>query len=70
MECVRNGVGADYGFGHVYKGDRYRCPVCKREVLRCNADPVHDPEHKLAVEYLRLRILVTEDGTEQARRQP
>lgn len=27
MQCDLNGVGADYGDGHVYAGDRYVCPA-------------------------------------------
>lgn len=55
MRCDKNGVGADFGFGHVYAGDRFKCPECGLEILVCNGAPGHDPEYKLHAEYLKMK---------------
>ena len=36
MICAQNGVYCDYGHGHVYVGDKYRCPICGAEVVDTN----------------------------------
>ncbi len=54
MLCKKNGVGADFGHGHVYNGDLYECPVCGIEVLFTNRGAMFDPEHKLAPEYIEM----------------
>ncbi len=53
MICDKNGVGIDFGHGHVYPSDRFKCPVCGLLILNsgnCNAN--HDPDHKSQEEYI------------------
>lgn len=57
MACVKTGVGADYGGGHVYSGDKFHCPGCGAETLQTNNSPHHDPEYKHSSEYLKMRQL-------------
>ena len=55
MQCVKNGIGADFGNGHIYPTDKFKCPVCGIEVLdsgNCNA--YQDPEHKIQQEHLEM----------------
>lgn len=52
LTCIKNGVGADFGNGHVYVGDLYRCPRCGRRILTTNAGSVYDPEYKYKDQYL------------------
>jgi DNA-directed RNA polymerase subunit RPC12/RpoP len=54
MRCDKNGVGADFGNGHVYASDRYKCDECGAMILKTNREPVHDPEHKWQDEYLKM----------------
>jgi len=55
MRCEKNGVGADYGYGHVYAGDKYKCHECGREVLHTNGRANHDPEYKQQSEYIDMK---------------
>ena len=55
MRCEKNGVGADFGNGHVYPGDRYVCPVCNHHILTTNIAPTHDPDYRFQEEYLKMR---------------
>lgn len=54
MRCDKNGVGADFGHGHVYAGDRYKCPRCGAMVLRTNSSSISDPDHQSQDEYLEM----------------
>jgi len=54
MRCDKNGVGANFGNGYVYPGDRYKCPDCGRMILRTNYGPIHDPDLKFQDEYLNI----------------
>jgi DNA-directed RNA polymerase subunit RPC12/RpoP len=36
MVCDKNSVGADFGNGHVYPSDRFRCPQCGTMILATN----------------------------------
>jgi hypothetical protein len=54
LVCLRNGVGVDFGGGHIYASDRYGCPKCKTEVCKCNDTPHFDPSHKCHDEYLNM----------------
>jgi len=55
MKCNKNGVGADFGHGHVYAGDRYICSVCGKEIIRTNDSANHDPEYNQCKEYLKIK---------------
>ena len=52
MLCDKNSVGADFGRGHVYPSDRFRCPVCGTMVLATNRLPSFDPDYNFQEEYL------------------
>lgn len=52
MRCDKNGVGADYGHGHVYAADRYKCPTCGAAVLHAVGPANHDPKYNQQDEYL------------------
>lgn len=54
MQCDKNGVGADFGYGHVYAADRYKCPECGMAILKTNEVACFDPEHRYMVEYLEM----------------
>ena len=54
MLCDKNSIGADFGFGHVYAGDRFRCPKCGKMILVCNRGSIHDPSYKSQDEYLKI----------------
>ena len=55
MRCDKNSVGADFGHGHVYPADRFRCPVCGAMILACNRSASFDPEYNFQDEYLDMR---------------
>jgi len=50
----KNGVGADYGNGHVYPGDRYKCPECGNMILTTNSRPIYDANYDSQREYLKM----------------
>jgi predicted RNA-binding Zn-ribbon protein involved in translation (DUF1610 family) len=52
MRCDKNGVGADFGNGHVYSSDRFKCPACGTEILATNRTANFDPKHNQQEEYL------------------
>ena len=52
MKVVKIGVGLDFGHGHVYAGDRLRCPVCRVSVLKCVTPPYNDKDHTSRDEYV------------------
>lgn len=55
MYCDKNSVGADFGNGHVYASDRFKCPGCGMMLLNSNETPYFDPEYKLMDAYLAMR---------------
>ena len=52
MRCETNGVGADYGRGHVYPGDTYKCKTCGVLALHCIDNAVHDPDYTKFKQYV------------------
>ena len=56
MRCDKNGVGANFGNGHVYPADRFRCPQCGAMALITNRNPIYDPGLTAQVEYLNMRM--------------
>jgi len=54
MVCDKNGVGANFGHGHVYCGDRYKCPECGTKILFTNSSPIHDLNLDKQEEYLNM----------------
>ena len=56
MYCLKNGVGADFGHGHVYAGDTFKCRECGFVILNTgNVNAYQDPEHKCQDEYVRVK---------------
>ena len=54
MVCDKNGVGADFGQGHVYCSDRFRCQFCGAMILATNKTASFDPEYNYQDEYLKV----------------
>ena len=52
MKCTKNGVGLDFGGGHIYAGDRWECPGCGAEVIVSTGVPSFDPDHRQRSEYV------------------
>jgi len=52
MRCVFNGIGIDYGNGHVYPGDVWWCPSCTIEITATTGQPTYDPEYNKYSKYL------------------
>ena len=64
MRCDKNSVGADFGHGHVYPSDRWKCPECGAMVLFTNPNYIHDPEHVTQDEYLQIEPVPATHGRE------
>jgi len=59
MRCDKNGVGADFGNGHVYASDRWRCPQCGTMILATRRKAYYErPEERGRVqdEYLEMTV--------------
>lgn len=54
MRCDKNSVGANFGHGHVYPADRFKCPKCGHRILATNREPSYDPNYKYQSEYLNM----------------
>jgi len=54
MLCDKNGVGANFGHGHVYASDRYKCPICGMMILATNIKAYYDPNLSFQDEYLNM----------------
>lgn len=54
MICHKNSVGANYGHGHIYPGDRFKCPECGWMIIATNRGPDYDPELNHQDEYLNM----------------
>ena len=56
MRCTKNGIGADFGNGHIYPTDKFECPECGIEVLDSgNQNAYQDPDHKIQQEYVDMK---------------
>jgi hypothetical protein len=54
MFCEKNGVGADYGHGHVYPGDLYKCPDCGVLILSTVGKPIQDSNYSTQDSYIKM----------------
>jgi DNA-directed RNA polymerase subunit RPC12/RpoP len=54
MLCDKNGVGANFGGGHVYAGDRFKCPDCGKMILATNSQSIYDKNLSTQDEYLNM----------------
>jgi len=54
MICDKNGVGANFGHGHVYPGDRFKCPECGKMILATNSNSIYDINLDSQEEYLNM----------------
>jgi len=61
MRCDKNGISADFGHGHVYPSDRFKCPVCEMMVLHA-VGSIYDPDYNCQREYLKIRVKGEENG--------
>lgn len=59
MKPEKNGVGADFGNGHVYNSDRFWCRSCGATVMVTVNNPMYDPKYEACEEYL---IMDTKEG--------
>ena len=55
LRCHKNSVGADYGHGHVYAGDLFKCPTCGMLILATNATSNHDPQLNQQDAYITMK---------------
>ena len=56
MRCTKNGIGADFGNGHIYPTDKFECPECGIEVLDSgNQNAYQDPDHKIQQDHLEMK---------------
>lgn len=55
MRCDKNGVGANFGNGHVYPSDRFKCPECGAMVLITVSNLIYDPGLNTQEEFLNMR---------------
>jgi DNA-directed RNA polymerase subunit RPC12/RpoP len=55
MICDKNGLGIDYGNGHVYPSDRYLCKNCGATIAIANDRALHDPNYQAQTEYLVMK---------------
>lgn len=55
MRCDKNSVGANFGNGHVYPSDRFKCPTCGAMALITNRNSIYDPDLNTQDEYLNMR---------------
>jgi hypothetical protein len=56
MEATLNGLGLDYGNGHVYSADEWTCPDCGAVVAATNARPMYDPDHTQCERYVDMAV--------------
>jgi hypothetical protein len=54
MDCHTNGVGMDFGHGHVYHSDVFECRVCKKKVAVTAPIYVYDPEYTSCDSYVKV----------------
>lgn len=54
MRCDKNGVGLDFGHGHIYPSDRFKCPECGHQVCRAT-HAVHEDEPHPGREYVEMK---------------
>ena len=53
MEMIVMGVGVDYGYGHVYPGDIWRCPACKNSFVHTIGNAISDTNYDKHHCYIR-----------------
>lgn len=46
MQCVKTGQAARFENDTYYPGDRFQCPVCLTEVLKCTGGSHHAEEDR------------------------
>ena len=57
MICDKNSVGANFGRGHVYPSDRFRCINCGAMILNTNRNADFDPDLNHQDEYLTMEAI-------------
>lgn len=54
LRCLKNGVGLDFGNGHVYPSDTFVCPGCGIQIAATNRSPTHDKDYSFQDTYIRM----------------
>ena len=54
LRCETNGVGINYGHGHVYASDRFICPECGATILKANDNAYYDINYNIQQEYVNM----------------
>ncbi len=55
MQCLENGVGLDFGMGHVYPSDTFRCGICGVVIAYSEGRSTHDEDHKAHKTYIKMK---------------
>ena len=55
MKCIKNGVGVDYQYSHVYAGDVFQCPECLSSIISTNNNASYDADYKFFDYYLPMK---------------
>lgn len=55
MRCLKNGVGCEWGRGHVRLADAFICDPCQHVILNVNNASISDPDHKCANVYYQVK---------------
>lgn len=54
MQCIQNGVGIDFGNGHVYPSDTFLCRQCRVVIAYSNSKPTSDKNYDKQATYIRM----------------
>ena len=63
MTCVKTATVADFGGGHLYRGDIFQCPTCKATIFSSDGRPFYQVE--LPRSDFDLDMLSPKDGTSE-----
>lgn len=69
MRVARNGVGADFGNGHVHLSDMWQCPRCGARVLHYDNRAIYDPEYRAADGDTYVKVAHGREAVDQDRRE-
>jgi len=54
MKVLKNGVGLDFGHGHVYPSDIWICPECGKQTANAIVASINDPEYRRQKKYIEM----------------
>ncbi len=55
MRCDKNEVGVNFGHGHVYPGDRFKCYGCGAMIISTTPKAIYAPDLLSQEEYLDMQ---------------